>query len=82
MILASQFREVIMAFQGKEFTPEMKQLIVNLKLHFDEEKKSGKSVSTRNATRRVAQGLGVGEATVKRVMASRGFSKTKKRPCS
>jgi len=60
-----------MAFQGKEFTPEMKQLIVNLKLHFDEEKKAGKSISTRNATGRVAQGLGVGEATVKRVMASR-----------
>jgi hypothetical protein len=31
-----------MAFQGKEFTPEMKQLIENLKLYFDEEKKIGK----------------------------------------
>jgi hypothetical protein len=58
-----------MAFQGKEFTPEMKQLIVNLKLHFDEEKKTGKTVSTRNAIGRVAHGLGVGEATVKRIMA-------------
>lgn len=59
-----------MAFQGKEFTPEMKQLIVNLKLHFDEEKKIGKSVSTKNAVGRVALGLGIGEATVKRVMAT------------
>jgi len=59
-----------MTFQGKEFTPEMKQLIVNLKLHFDEEKKIGKSVLTKNATGRVAQGLGIGEATVKRIMAA------------
>ncbi len=59
-----------MAFQGKEFTPEMKQLIVNLKLHFDEEKKSGKSVLTKNATGRVAHGLGIGDATVKRIMAA------------
>ncbi len=67
--MAAQFGEVIMAFQGKEFTPEMKQLIVNLKLHFDEEKKAGKSVSTKNATGRVAHGLGIGDATVKRIMA-------------
>jgi len=59
-----------MAFQGKEFTPEMNQLIVNLKQHFDEEKKAGKSVSTKNATGRVAHGLGIGEATVKRIMAA------------
>jgi len=59
-----------MAFQGKEFTPEMKQLIVNLKLYFDEEKKIGKSVLTKNATGRVAHGLGIGEATVKRIMAT------------
>ena len=59
-----------MAFQGKEFTPEMKQLIVNLKLYFDKEKKIGKSVLTKNATGRVAHGLGIGEATVKRVMAA------------
>jgi len=58
-----------MAFQGKEFTPEMKQLVVNLKQHFDEEKKAGRTVLTKNATGRVAKGLGVGEATVKRIMA-------------
>ena len=33
-----------MAFQGKEFTPEMKELVVNLKQHYDQERKSGKSV--------------------------------------
>lgn len=59
-----------MAFQGKEFTPEMKQLVVNLKTHFDKEKKARKTVSTKNSTRRVAQGLSIGEATVKRIMAT------------
>ncbi len=59
-----------MDFQGKEFTPEMRQLVVNLKLQFDKEKKTGKTVTTKSTTRRVAQGLGIGEATVKRIMAA------------
>ena len=64
-----------MAFQGKEFSSDMKQLIVNLKLHFDEEKKTGKSVLTKNAAGRVANGLGIGEATVKRIMAAHRLGK-------
>lgn len=64
-----------MSFQGKEFTAEMKQLVVDLKLHFDTEKKLGKFVSTKNATKRVAQGLGIGEATVKRIMAAHKHGK-------
>jgi len=28
-----------MSFQGKDFTPAMKQLVMNLKLHFDEQMK-------------------------------------------
>jgi len=59
-----------MAFQGKEFTPEMRQLVVNLKAYFDEEKKSGKTVPTKDSTKRVAQGLSIGVATVKRIMAA------------
>ena len=59
-----------MAFQGKEFTLEMKKLVVCLKQHYDQEKKSAKSVSTRNAAKRVAIGLGIGEVTVKRIMAA------------
>jgi transposase len=59
-----------MAFQGKEFTPEMKQMVVNLKLFFDAEKKAGQTVSTQNATGRVSRGLGIGEATVKRIIAA------------
>ena len=30
------------SFQGKEFTAEMKQLVINLKLYFDEERKKHK----------------------------------------
>ena len=58
-----------MSFQGKDFTPAMKQLVMNLKLHFDEERKHQKEVSTRNPTLRTAQGLDIGEITVKRIMA-------------
>lgn len=58
-----------MSFQGKDFTPEMKQLVINLKLYFDEERKSAKQVSTRNPTLRTAKALGIGEITVKRIMA-------------
>lgn len=58
-----------MSFQGKEFTSEMKQMVVNLKLFFDTERKANKTVSTRNPTKRTAQGLGIGEASVKRIMA-------------
>jgi transposase len=60
---------MVMAFQGKDFTPEMRQLVINLKLHFDEERKNHKEVSTRNPTLRTAKGLGIGEITVKRIMA-------------
>jgi hypothetical protein len=60
---------IAMAFQGKDFTPAMKQWVINLKLHFDEERKHYKEVSTRNPTLRTAQGLDIGEITVKRIMA-------------
>ena len=52
---------IAMSFQGKDFTPAMKQLVINLKLHFDEERKHYKEVSTRNPTLRTAQGLDIGE---------------------
>src|SRR3954447_17780524 len=58
-----------MSFQGKDFTPAMKPLVMNLKLHFDEERKNHKEVSTRNPTLRTAQGLDIGEITVKSIMA-------------
>jgi len=60
---------IAMSFQGKDFTPAMKQLVMNLNLHFDEERKHSKEVSTRNPTLRTAQGLDIGEITVKSIMA-------------
>ena len=59
-----------MSYQGKQLTPEMVELIVQLKKHHDEERKKGRSVSTRNPAGRTAASLGIGIATVKRAMAT------------
>jgi hypothetical protein len=53
-----------------EQSPAMKQLVINLKRHFDAERKNHKAVSTRNPTLRTAQGLDIGEITVKSIMAA------------
>ena len=58
-----------MSFQGKEFSPAMKKMVVNLKLFFDAERKEDRVVSTKNPTKRVAKGLGIGEVSIKRIMA-------------
>lgn len=58
-----------MSFQGREFTVEMKQLVIHLKFHFDEERKNQQAVSTRHPTLRTAQALGIGAITVKRIIA-------------
>ena len=36
-----------MSFQGKEFSGDMMQLVVNLKQHYDSEKRSSSFVSTQ-----------------------------------
>ena len=58
-----------MSLQGKQFSPEMIEMVVHLKGHFDEERKSQKFVSTKDPAGRTAAGLGIGVATVKRVMS-------------
>jgi transposase len=68
-MLDTHCKIIAMSFQGKDFTPAMKQWVINLKRHFDEERKNHKAVSTRNPTLRTAQGLDIGEITVKRIMA-------------
>src|SRR5713226_9066606 len=68
-MLDTHSKIIAISFQGKDFTPAMKQLVINLKLHFDEERKHSQEVSTRNPTLRTAQGLDIGEITVKRIMA-------------
>jgi len=57
-----------MSAQGKPLTPDTKKDIVSLKLYFDENRTS----PHRASTKRVAEALGIGEATVKRVMALYG----------
>src|SRR2546426_12434357 len=61
---------IAMSLQGQDFTPAMQQLVMNLKRHFDEERKNHKEVSTRNPTLRTAQGLAIGEITVKSIRAA------------
>lgn len=58
-----------MSFQGKQLPAEMVEAVVRLKKHYDEEKKTGKFVSTKGAAKRTADALGIGVATVKRIMA-------------
>lgn len=57
-----------MAFQGKEFTQGMKQLVVNLK-QFNDVLRLQNECKATWAIEQTAIGLGIGEATVRRVMA-------------
>ncbi|MCK5536003.1 MAG: transposase [Bacteroidales bacterium] len=52
--------------QGKPLTSEVKRVIVSIKLYFDSIKISPKESSTK----RVADAVGIGETTVKRIMAN------------
>ena len=58
-----------MSFQGKQLSAEMVELVVRLKKHHDEERKAGKFALTKNPAGRTAKALGLGVATVKRIMA-------------
>jgi hypothetical protein len=57
-----------MTFQGKEFTQGMKQLVVNLKQFNDIERRQN-NLKAACALEQTAKGLGIGEATVRRIMA-------------
>lgn len=58
-----------MSFQGVEFTPEMRQLIVNVKHFFDQNRKDPQLMNA-GASSLAAAALGVSESTVKVVMAA------------
>jgi hypothetical protein len=58
-----------LSFQGKQLPSEMVEAVVRLKKHHDEERQSGKFVSTKDTATRTADALGTGIATVKRIMA-------------
>ena len=57
-----------MSFQGKEFTQGMKQLVINLKQFHDIESHQ-KAFKAVWAIEQTAKGLGIGQATVRRIMA-------------
>jgi transposase len=57
------------SLKGKQFSPEMIEMVVHLKRHFDKERKSQKFVLTKDTAGRTAVGLGIGVATVKRIMS-------------
>jgi len=57
-----------MAFQGKEFTQGMKQLVINLK-QFNDNERCQKNFQAAWAIAQTAKGLGIGEASVRRIMA-------------
>ena len=57
-----------MAFQGKVFTFGMKQLVVNLKQYFDIERYQN-NLKAEWGIQQTARALGIGEATVRRIMA-------------
>lgn len=58
-----------MSFQGVEFTPEMRKMVVNAKLFFDD-LKSAPSTLELPATQLAASALGISESTVKVIMAA------------
>ncbi len=63
-----------MSFKGKAFTSGMKQLVVNLVRHYEAKKpknseKVEKPISGQTPMRAASLALGIGEATVKRIMA-------------
>jgi len=62
-------RNTPMSFQGKQLPAEMVEAVVRLKKHYDKERKAGQVVSTKDPAKRTADALGIGVASVKRIMA-------------
>ena len=58
--------KVMNSIQGKPLTLEVRRVVVSVKLYFDSIKISPKESSSKRA----ADAIGIGEATVKRIMAS------------
>src|SRR3990170_3471903 len=58
-----------MSFQGVEFTPEMRRLIVNVK-HFFDQNKGDPQMHKTCASTLAASALGISESTVKIIMAA------------
>ena len=59
-----------MSFQGVEFTPEMRKMVVNVKHFFDTNKKTSSKPAKIAASKLTASALDISESTVKVVMAA------------
>jgi transposase len=57
------------SFQGFEFSPEMRKLVVNVKCFFDQYRKEPEKTA-KSATALASAALGIGETTVKMIMAT------------
>ncbi len=55
--------------RGKELSVDKREIVVQLKHHFDKEKKTAPLVSTKDSFGRTATALGIGVATVKRIIS-------------
>jgi hypothetical protein len=58
-----------MSFQGVEFTPETRKMVVNIKVFFQKMKKEHAALK-QPATKLAASALGISESTVKVIMAA------------
>ena len=58
-----------MSFQGVEFTPEMRKMVVNVKQFFDNAKKTRDNLK-RPTSKLAASALNISESTVKVIMAA------------
>jgi len=68
-------KRLAMSFQGIEFTPEMRKMVVNLKLFFDEAKRARDDLK-RPATKLTSSALNISESTVKVIMAAYSNSRS------
>ena len=59
-----------MPFQGVEFTPEMRKMVVNVKQFFDTTKRTAGNLAGNPATKLTASALDISESTVKVIMAA------------
>lgn len=62
--------------KGKAYTKGQKEFITTLKKSYDQEKMNGKTVSTKDSTKRIATGLSVSLRTVKSILSE--YNRTRK----
>jgi len=70
---------------GKEISADICEVVVQLKQYFDSERKSGPVVSTKDSFSRTANALGLGVASIKRIVSrykrtGSALTKPRKRP--